>query len=77
MSKKYGTSHHNFGPYPDENADAIHEGLRRLSTAASKAGFECFITTVGHRFVRAAFPHHSTAESLRFDRFLDAFGGAY
>jgi hypothetical protein len=27
MSKKYGTSHHNFGPYPDENADVVHEGL--------------------------------------------------
>ncbi len=76
MSKKYGTSHHNFGPYPGEDADAVNEGLQRLGLAAAAAGFECFVTTERNRFVRIVFPHHTAAAEARFDSFIAAYDDA-
>jgi len=76
MSKKYGTSHHNFGPYPGQDADAVNEGLQRLCLAASEAGFVGFIIKEEERFVRVAFPHHTAAAEARFDSFIAAYDAA-
>ena len=76
MSMKYGISHHNFGPYPGEDADAVNEGLQRLVLAATAAGFEAVVTTERNRFVRIAFPHHTAAAEARFDSFIAAYDNA-